>query len=120
MALSGTLKDFGIADIFQLIGQQQKTGVLHLSERDDEVHVAFKDGNIVRAECATGRRRSCWATCWCAGAHHRAAAAGGARRAEAHAQALGDILVARGSVDRNALRDMAQLQTCETIYRLFA
>ena len=33
MALKGTLKDFGIADILQLIGQQQKTGVLVLTQR---------------------------------------------------------------------------------------
>ena len=30
MALTGTLKDFGIAEILQLIGQQAKSGVLHL------------------------------------------------------------------------------------------
>ena len=30
VALKGTLKDFGIAEILQLIGQQQKSGVLHL------------------------------------------------------------------------------------------
>ena len=30
MAITGKLKGFGIADILQLIGQQQKTGVLYL------------------------------------------------------------------------------------------
>ena len=30
MALKGTLKDFGIAEILQLIGQQMKSGILHL------------------------------------------------------------------------------------------
>ena len=34
MALKGTLKDFGIADIFQLIGQQQKTGALIVLDVD--------------------------------------------------------------------------------------
>ena len=34
MALAGTLKDFGIADILQLIAQQPKTGVLHLRSKD--------------------------------------------------------------------------------------
>ena len=53
MALAGTLKDFGIADILQLIGQQQKTGVLHLRSKDQEVKVGFKDGAIVSAESAT-------------------------------------------------------------------
>jgi hypothetical protein len=28
MALKGTIQDFGVADILQLIGQQGKTGVL--------------------------------------------------------------------------------------------
>ncbi|MCK5878165.1 MAG: DUF4388 domain-containing protein, partial [Holophagae bacterium] len=30
MALEGTLKDFSLADIFQLIGIQKKTGMLVL------------------------------------------------------------------------------------------
>ena len=58
MALAGTLKDFGIADILQLIGQQQKTGVLHLESKDQEVQIAFEDGNIVRAESIAARRRT--------------------------------------------------------------
>ncbi|MCI0672161.1 MAG: DUF4388 domain-containing protein, partial [Myxococcaceae bacterium] len=57
MALQGTLKDFGIADILQLIGQQQKTGTLHLRSRDQEVHLAFREGVIVRAESTTRRRK---------------------------------------------------------------
>ena len=57
MALQGTLKDFGIADIFQLIGQQTKTGVLHLKSRDEEVHIAFSNGAIVRADSASRRQR---------------------------------------------------------------
>ena len=31
MALKGTLRDFGLADIFQLIGIQRKTGLLVLT-----------------------------------------------------------------------------------------
>ena len=50
MALTGTLKDFGIADILQLIGQQQKTGVLYLKSKEQEVQVFFRDGAIVRAD----------------------------------------------------------------------
>ena len=34
MALAGTLKDFGIADILQLIAQQQKTGMAPLPLKD--------------------------------------------------------------------------------------
>src|SRR5256884_9851307 len=49
MALSGTLKDFGIADILQLIGHQTKTGRLTLKTGADEVEVFFVDGNVVFA-----------------------------------------------------------------------
>src|SRR5581483_9717254 len=57
MALKGTLKDFGIADILQLIGQQQKTGQLHLTSKDNSVHVSFSQGNIVRAESTTRNKK---------------------------------------------------------------
>ena len=49
MALEGTLKEFGIADIFQLIGQQQKEGVLELRSEDGDLDVYFRGGLIVDA-----------------------------------------------------------------------
>lgn len=49
MALEGTLKEFGIADIFQLIGQQQKEGVLELRSEDGDLDVFFHGGLIVDA-----------------------------------------------------------------------
>jgi hypothetical protein len=57
VALKGTLKDFGIAEILQLIGQQAKSGVLHLESRDDVIHIAIADGNVVRAESAGRKTR---------------------------------------------------------------
>ena len=49
MALKGTLGDFSIAEIFQLIGQQQKTGVLSVSNDSAVVHVIFDCGRVVGA-----------------------------------------------------------------------
>jgi hypothetical protein len=57
MALKGTLKDFGIADILQLIAQQQKTGMLVLKAQDAEVSLGFKDGNIVKVESAFKKKK---------------------------------------------------------------
>jgi Domain of unknown function (DUF4388) len=54
MALEGSLKDFGLADILQLIYFQRKTGVLVLDGKADKVKLMFVDGNIVGAE---SRRR---------------------------------------------------------------
>lgn len=47
--LSGSLKDFGLPDIFQMLGQQQKTGILHLEEGKKRVQVWFDKGMIVGA-----------------------------------------------------------------------
>ncbi len=56
MALKGTLKDFSLADIFQLIAIQKKTGILLLKrDDDDEVEIKFLDGMIVGAESKKGK-----------------------------------------------------------------
>src|SRR5512141_3035688 len=55
MALEGTLRDFSLADIFQLIGLQRKTGVLTLRGKDDTVTVTFLDGKVVAADSLNKR-----------------------------------------------------------------
>ncbi len=47
MALQGNLRDFGITEILQLIGQQLKTGVLKIQKGKKLVEVHFVDGSIV-------------------------------------------------------------------------
>jgi hypothetical protein len=47
MALQGTLKDFSITEIIQLIGQQLKTGVLKIRRGKNIVEISFVDGMIV-------------------------------------------------------------------------
>jgi len=47
MALQGTLKDFGITEVIQLIGQQLKTGILKIRRGKDLVEIHFVDGMIV-------------------------------------------------------------------------
>jgi len=49
MALEGTLKDFNLPDIFQLIGYQRKTGLLTLSREGEQITVSLQDGNVVWA-----------------------------------------------------------------------
>jgi hypothetical protein len=50
MALEGSLKDFGLADILQLIFFQRKTGILTLEGRMDKIRLFFVEGNIAGAE----------------------------------------------------------------------
>ena len=50
VALRGNLEDFGIADVFQLIGQQRKTGVLEFRAEDGHmVQLRFDRGAVVAA-----------------------------------------------------------------------
>lgn len=50
MALEGALKDFGLADILQLIYFQKKSGILNLNGRNDQVQIVFYEGNVLSAE----------------------------------------------------------------------
>ena len=49
IALHGNLRDFGIGEVFQLIGQQRKTGVLEVRGPKGEVTLRFDDGSVVSA-----------------------------------------------------------------------
>jgi hypothetical protein len=49
VALSGSLKEFELPDIFQLIGQQKKSGRLLLTDGDRQGFAVFSQGSIVSA-----------------------------------------------------------------------
>ncbi len=49
MVLSGSLREFILADVFQLLTQQKITGKLQLNNNVDEGAIIFKDGAIVCA-----------------------------------------------------------------------
>ena len=55
VALHGNLKDFGIAEVFQLIGQQRKTGTLVVGEGAEAIFLAFDDGCVVRGGSSGSR-----------------------------------------------------------------
>jgi len=91
MALEGTIRDFGLPDIFQLIGLQRKTGLLTLTNEKDEekVTITFEGGMVVMADST-------------------------ARRLE---DRLGNVLVKQGKVTRERLDEALALQK-QTLQRL--
>lgn len=120
MALTGTLRDFGIADILQLIGQQQKTGILHLNNKEQTVNVHFVDGNVVKAESASRVKKDLLGNIMVrAGVMAQEQLDAALAIQKRTLRRLGDILVAENIVDRDTFRQMYQLQTTETLYRLF-
>jgi Domain of unknown function (DUF4388)/Type II secretion system (T2SS), protein G len=121
MALQGTLQDFGIAEILQLIGQQAKSGVLHLEAGDEEIHIQMADGCVVSAEYAGRRQRDrLGAMLVRAGLLARADLDRALEAQRRTLRRLGDLLVEMGLVAKDDLREMTALQTTETVYRLFA
>lgn len=121
MALKGTLKDFGIADILQLIGQQQKTGALVLTQKQDTVAVTFKDGNIVRAETTSRNRKELIGSMLVAASLVTEQQLEFALETQKRTlQRLGDVLVSQGVLTEQKFKSMVQLQTSETLFKLFA
>ena len=55
MALEGTIRDFGLPDIFQLIGLERKTGILTLRNEKETVTVTFENGMVVMADSSAKR-----------------------------------------------------------------
>lgn len=120
MALTGTLKDFGIAEILQLIGQQMKSGILHLESRDDEIHIALAEGNVVRAESAGRKTRERLGNMLVrAELITREELDYALDLQKRSLRRLGDLLVELDFIAKDDLREMTALQTTETIYRLF-
>ncbi|MFW5879008.1 MAG: DUF4388 domain-containing protein, partial [Myxococcota bacterium] len=121
MALTGTLKDFGIADILQLIGQQRKSGILNVEDKDKSVQIHFVEGSIVRASSANRSRQDLLGTMMV-----RAEILTEAQLEQALAvqkrtlRRLGDILVSEGMVDARTFKEVHQLQTTETLFKLFS
>ena len=120
MALQGTLKDFGIGDILQLIGQQQKTGTLHFRNKDQEVRVGFKDGHIIKAESLTRKRKDLIGNMLVRSEIITEMQLEAALETQRRTlKRLGDVLVSSRALTAERFQAMMQLQATETIYRLF-
>jgi len=120
MALNGTLKDFGIADIFQLISHQSKTGVLHLNSKDEEVHISFVNGDVVSAESTTRKHKDLLGSMLVrSGVISEQVLESALEQQKRTLKRLGNILLEQGAVSLEDLKELTRLQTTETIYKLF-
>ncbi len=123
MALRGTLKDFGIADIFQLIGQQQKTGVLNLSggPGGTAIDVFFSKGQICRAAThGVDEDTALYNALVKGGLVTKAGADEAARTARDQLRRLREVLVDTGLIVNEQVAAVEKLDTLENIYDLFS
>ena len=117
MALKGTLKDFGIADIFQLIAHQQKTGILDLAREEEQIQIVFEEGFVIMAEPKMKRKGEKLGELLL-----RSGLIADKDLEEAleiqkeTLQKLGDILIERNVINKDGLRKVLRLQTEETLF----
>jgi len=120
MALEGTLRDFHLSDIFQLISIQKKTGTLSLRDRDEMVTVSFKDGNIVSADSSKkGMEGRLGQVLVKSGRITEMNLARALTIQKETLQRLGHILVERGFIGEADLKDALTIQVSQLVYRLF-
>jgi hypothetical protein len=120
MALEGTLRDFSLADIFQLIGLQRKTGVLTLRSKEDTVTVTFLDGKVVGADSLDRRLENRLGSVLIRTGYLSQDQLTRALEIQKETlQRLGFILTHYGIISAESLREAIQLQITQIVYRLF-
>jgi len=119
VALRGNLEDFGIADVFQLIGQQRKTGILELRGEGGQVGVRFDRGRVVSAapvrELAHEALGEMLVRCEVLAPERLEALR---RESAAAAQSIPVLAVERGWVDAATLQEIDDLLTRETFFAI--
>ena len=119
MALAGNIKEFGLADIFQIVSLQQKTGELTVEGPDGKVKILVEGGFIVGAD-ATFRsiedrlQQSLLRSQSISKFHLKRAV----ETQKKTLQPLWTVLAETGAVDNNMLQSMLSQQIHETVYHI--
>jgi len=120
VALEGTLRDFSLADIFQLIGLQRKTGVLTLNGSDDTVTVSFLDGKVVGADSVAKKLDDRLGNLLLRSNLVSQGQLDAALRAQMETlERLGHALLRQGALTREELKRALEQQILQIIFRTF-
>jgi hypothetical protein len=119
VALRGNVKDFGIAEVFQLVGQQRKTGILEFSGSSQQIQLVFDRGAVVSAAPVGDRPYEALGDmlvrCGLLPRDHVDALL---RECAPSAQTLARLAVDRGGLSRNEVESIEDLLTRETVFRV--
>jgi len=120
MALEGTIKDFGLPDIFQLIGLQRKTGLLTLNNEKDNVTVTFENGMVVMADQTSKRLEDRLGNVLVKqGKLSKERLDEALQTQKATLQRLGHVLVTQNYITAKDLKDAIQVQISQTVFKVF-
>ncbi len=120
MALRGTLKDFALPDIFQLIGMQRKTGMLTLESERETVIVVFENGSVVHADSTVRRLDDLLGNVLVRQNKLRKEDLEQAlARQKVSMQRLGYVLTNQGFIESGDLREALSEQVQQIVFRIF-
>jgi hypothetical protein len=120
MALEGKIVDFGVADILQLISQQQKTGLLIVEMQGERVEVLFWNGMIISANPVSEVERDyVEMKLLKAGLVSEQQMQRALEIQEEKFKHLGEILVDMGILDKEVLSEIIHNQIYDTFSTLF-
>jgi hypothetical protein len=120
MALVGTIKDFGLADILQLIGLQRKTGILTLENESDTVNVKFLEGSVVGADTSLRNLEDLLGSVLVrTGRISQAQLREALQLQKSTLQRLGYVLVKQNFISSTDLEEALRVQVTQIVYRLF-
>ena len=122
MALQGTIRDFGLPDIFQLIGLQRKTGILTLlNDKDKEsVTVTFENGMVVMSDSSHRRLEDRLGNVLVKqGKISRERLEEALATQKQTLQRLGHILASSSAITTRDLREALQVQVSQIVFRVF-
>ena len=120
MSLQGVLSDFGAADIFQLIAQQRKTGVLEIEGKDGTLVVSFQAGQVVRARPSESHPDDALASLLLRTGGISETDLAEARRVQKETlDPLAHAVVEQGFVSKDEMQEIARLLSNESIFGVF-
>ena len=120
MALEGSLRDFNILEVIQLLGQQGKSGILRAWKEGQKVEIYFTEGRIVHA-MATPRHKFdlLGERLVRAGVLSKEALEQALREQKESLAPLGELLIRKGLVAEDMVREALEAQVHEIVYDLF-
>lgn len=120
MALEGTLRDFSLADIFQLISLQRKTGVLSLRSSEDVVTISFMEGRVVGSDSLNKRLEDRLGQVLLRTRRVSREELDAALKEQMETlERIGHILIRREILSREELRRSLEQQILQVIFRVF-
>ncbi len=120
MALEGTLEDFSLADIFQLIGIQRKTGILTLKNSQETVSVTFHQGMVIGADSVPRKLEDRIGKVLVkTGLISQNELQEALEQQQKTMQKVGFILIDQKYISKEQLKEALQIQVTQMIYRLF-